>query len=119
MVNSWSRLSLTGVLIAFVSLVFVVVAVCPVRGSFATIPEDKLKSVSLHIELSGTAVVDVGLLTVEDELVGSALFIPDASTALPARLVQLERDRQDKLIGIQDFEGVASDRTQTVFFVGA
>ncbi len=80
------------------------------------------------LELSGCAVVDGGLLMVEDELVGSVLLVEDSTaTPLVVSTVKLERKKKDrkpfaaadKLFPLQDFEDIASDRDELVFLVGS
>jgi hypothetical protein len=79
-------------------------------------------------ELSGCAVVDGGILVVEDEVIGAVLFAP-APIVPPLNMttVKLERRKKDrapftdkfKLFPVQDFEDIASDRLETVFFIGS
>ncbi len=80
------------------------------------------------LELSGCAVVDGGLLVVEDELVGSVLFISALDeTPLVVSSVKLERKKKsrkpyapaDKLFPIQDFEDIASDGSEAVYLLGS
>ncbi|MBX3178365.1 MAG: DUF3616 domain-containing protein [Candidatus Hydrogenedentes bacterium] len=79
-------------------------------------------------ELSGCAVVEGGVLVVEDEAIGAVLFCPDtAARPLPLRSVKLERKKKDrapfadrdKLFPVQDFEDIASDGRREVFFIGS
>ena len=85
-----------------------------------------------NFELSGCAVVEGGLLIVDDELVGSALFISDDALAKPAKLInaailKIQRKRKkskpftnlDRLIPVHDFAAITSDRNNTVFLLGS
>ena len=80
------------------------------------------------LELSGCAVVDGGVLVVEDELVGSVLFMTDPGAApLAAESIKLERRKKErapyasafKLFPFQDFEDIATDRAETVYLLGS
>ena len=83
-------------------------------------------------ELSGCAAVSGGVIVADDELVGSILFI--SSNELPytaektnAVIVKLQRKRkyskpktkEDRLMAVQDVEGLASDCLSTVFLIGS
>lgn len=85
-------------------------------------------------ELSGSAIVQGGILIADDELISSVLFLDKAGVAaagrgmeLGARIVKLERKRtkskpftdKDSSESLQDFEGIASDRDKRVFLLGS
>ena len=80
------------------------------------------------MELSGCAVVDGGLLVVEDELIGSVLFVSSLEEIpLVVSTVKLERKKKarkpyapaDKLFPIQDFEDIATDGKERVYLLGS
>jgi hypothetical protein len=78
-------------------------------------------------ELSGLAVVEDGMLVVDDELVGAVLFVRDGREKRLAQMVKIERKRTEsepfthlpRLSAVQDFEGIASDGKNKVFFIGS
>lgn len=81
-----------------------------------------------RMELSGCAVVDGGVLVVEDELIGAVLLLEDlAKPPLVLSTVKLERKKKArapyadafKLFPFQDFEDIASDGMETVYFIGS
>lgn len=91
--------------------------------------ESLLALAGVTLELSGVEAVPGGFLVVEDELVGSVLFVDQASFAAgapQARLAKLERKRKllppgaelEKLLPVQDFEGIARD-AEWVYLVGS
>lgn len=80
------------------------------------------------LEFSGCAVVDGGILVVEDELVGSVLLVEEAGTAPRVKKsIKLERRKKErapftsahKLFPVQDFEDIASDREEAVYLLGS
>lgn len=80
------------------------------------------------LELSGCAVVDGGVLVVEDELIGSVLFVSRlGDSPLNLSTVKLERKKKsrkpyttaDKLFPLQDFEDIASDGKDLVYLLGS
>ncbi len=80
------------------------------------------------LELSGCAVVEGGILVVEDELIGSVLFLSSLDkTPLDFSGIKLERKKKarkpyapaDKLFPVQDFEDIASDGKEQVYFLGS
>lgn len=90
-------------------------------GSPASVREQPL-------ELSGCAVVDGGILIVEDELIGAVLFMPEP-TKVSALLSTIKLERRKKfrapytnafkLFPYQDFEDIASDGRSTVYMIGS
>lgn len=83
---------------------------------------------SRGFELSGTAVVSGGLLLVDDESIGSVLFVtgpPDSpGVAAAIKLERKKKERapyapQPKLFPIQDFEDIATDRDSEIFLLGS
>ncbi|NIR72705.1 DUF3616 domain-containing protein [candidate division KSB1 bacterium] len=79
-------------------------------------------------EFSGSAMVEDGILVVEDELVGMVLFMPTfGSRQVESFLVKIERKGKEsrpfkpapKLFAIEDFEGLASDRDNDVYLIGS
>lgn len=81
-----------------------------------------------RMELSGCAVVDGGVLVVEDELIGAVLLLDHLRiTPLELSTVKLERKKKArapyadafKLFPFQDFEDIASDGATKVFFIGS
>lgn len=92
-------------------------------------PEQPLQLASL--EVSGIAPLEGGFLLVDDELVGSVLFLPgaalEAGGRLDVQLVKLLRKRKSsqphtplpRLLAVQDFEDVASDGQRTVWLLGS
>lgn len=79
-------------------------------------------------ELSGCAVVNGGVLIVDDEVVGSVLWCPKPmDRPMPLAPIMLERHKEDrapytdkaKLFPFQDFEDIASDRDKDVYLVGS
>ena len=81
-----------------------------------------------RMELSGCAVVDGGVLVVEDELIGAILLLEHlAKPPLVLSTVKLERKKKArapytdafKLFPYQDFEDIASDGMETVYFIGS
>lgn len=84
-----------------------------------------------HLEISGIAPVKGGYLMVDDELVGTVAFLPEEALAggegLDVDLVKLQRKRKSsqphtplpRLLAVQDFEDVASDGQETVWFLGS
>lgn len=81
-----------------------------------------------RMELSGCAVVDGGVLMVEDELIGAVLLLDDlAKPPHVLSTVKLERKKKArapfadafKLFPFQDFEDIASDGLETVYFIGS
>ena len=89
------------------------------------------KSIVTDFETSGSAVVGVvgkRLLIADDELVGTVLDCPEPLlNPWNCGLVRIERKRkqsrphteQPRLAAVQDIEGLASDRSNTVFLVGS
>jgi hypothetical protein len=80
-----------------------------------------------RMELSGCAVVEGGVLVVEDELIGAVLLLEQAKPPLVLSTVKLERKKKArapyadafKLFPFQDFEDIASDGMETVYFIGS
>lgn len=80
------------------------------------------------LELSGCAVVDGGLLIVEDELVGTILHVSNLGEGpLDCTPVKLERKKKErapfaaaaKLFPVQDFEDIASNGNDSVYVIGS
>lgn len=81
-----------------------------------------------RLELSGCAVVEGGVLVVEDELIGAVLLLEDLSRRpLSLSTIKLERKKKArapyadafKLFPFQDFEDIASDGGATVYLLGS
>ena len=82
----------------------------------------------MPLELSGCAVVDGGVLMVEDEAIGAVLLATDMKRQ-PLNLTQVKLERKKKqrapyadrpkLFPVQDFEDIASDRSSNVYFLGS
>lgn len=81
-----------------------------------------------RMELSGCALVEGGVLVVEDELIGAVLLLEDtAQRPLVLSTVTLERKKKArapfasafKLFPFQDFEDIASDRAFSVYVIGS
>lgn len=79
-------------------------------------------------ELSGCAVVEGGVLVVEDELIGAVLLLEDlAQRPLELSTVKLERKKKArapyasafKLFPFHDFEDIASDDALSVYVIGS
>lgn len=115
--------------VAGVGVLLVVGVIALARRMVAEQPKPPLGLRLVSLELSGIDRVRGGFLIAEDELVGSLVFMDDASLAKGApqgRLVKLERRRKrlakrarTKLFGVQDAEGVASDGDRTVYVLGS
>jgi len=84
--------------------------------------------IMLPPELSGCAVVDGGVLIVEDEAIGSVMLAREIdSRPVALEVVKLERKKRDrapyapksKLFPVQDFEDIASNGADVVFFIGS
>ncbi|MBL7649581.1 MAG: DUF3616 domain-containing protein [Candidatus Hydrogenedentes bacterium] len=93
----------------------------PTVGAPLTVKERRM-------ELSGCAVVDGGVLVVEDELIGAVLLLEHLRAApLELSTVKLERKKKArapyadafKLFPFQDFEDIASDGATQVYFIGS
>lgn len=81
-----------------------------------------------RLELSGCAVVEGGLLLVEDELIGALLFASKIGQApIDVATIKLERKKKarapfapaHKLFPYQDFEDIASDGASQVYVIGS
>lgn len=82
----------------------------------------------MPLELSGCAVVEGGVLMVEDEAIGAVLLATDMKKQ-PLNLTQVKLERKKKqrapyadrpkLFPVQDFEDIASDRSSNVYFLGS
>lgn len=81
-----------------------------------------------RLELSGCAVVEGGVLLVEDELIGALLFASNIGQApIDVATIKLERKKKarapfapaHKLFPYQDFEDIASDGASQVYVIGS
>lgn len=81
-----------------------------------------------RLELSGCAVVEGGVLVVEDELIGAVLLLESPrSESRELTTVKLERKKKArapfadafKLFPFQDFEDIASDGVSQVYLIGS
>jgi hypothetical protein len=79
-------------------------------------------------EPSGVARVHGGWLVLDDELLGSVLFVAHAESGGRAALVKIQRGKEerapiakgvDRFFPVQDFEGIATDGEKRVFLIGS
>lgn len=82
---------------------------------------------SMLFEPSGVARVHGGWLVLDDELLGSVLFVAHAESGGRAALVKIQRGKDqraaakgvERFFPVQDFEGIATDGEKRVFLIGS
>ena len=83
---------------------------------------------SMLFEPSGVARVHGGWLVLDDELLGSVLFVAHAESGGRASLVKIQRGKDERapavkgverFFPVQDFEGIATDGEKRVFLIGS